>query len=93
MGPFPHSAPKAAITAENPAGTDGFEFVEFATTDPTALDGLFRAMGLVPVQEHRHADDRDVGHRQSDQHQLPPRQVQPSFRQPVDGRIQHGPLR
>mgnify|MGYP000653758181 CR=1 FL=1 len=30
MGPFPHDAPKATITAQNPAGTDGFEFVEFA---------------------------------------------------------------
>ena len=34
MGPFPHNAPKSAITAENPAGTDGFEFVEFAHPDP-----------------------------------------------------------
>ena len=25
MGPFPHDAPKARISAENPAGTDGFE--------------------------------------------------------------------
>ena len=25
MGPFPHDAPKATITDENPAGTDGFE--------------------------------------------------------------------
>ncbi len=30
MGPFPHDAPRAEITEENPAGTDGFEFVEFA---------------------------------------------------------------
>ena len=30
MGPFPHDAPPAKITAQNPAGTDGFEFVEFA---------------------------------------------------------------
>ena len=27
MGPFPHDAPKAKITEDNPAGTDGFEFV------------------------------------------------------------------
>ncbi|MBK7975374.1 MAG: 4-hydroxyphenylpyruvate dioxygenase [Deltaproteobacteria bacterium] len=40
----------------NPMGTDGFEFVEYATTDPTALDGLFRAMGLVPVARHRSKD-------------------------------------
>ena len=30
MGPFPHDAPPAKITDDNPAGTDGFEFVEFA---------------------------------------------------------------
>jgi 4-hydroxyphenylpyruvate dioxygenase len=30
MGPFPHNAPPAKISKENPAGTDGFEFVEFA---------------------------------------------------------------
>ena len=30
MGPFPHDAPPATISPQNPAGTDGFEFVEFA---------------------------------------------------------------
>jgi 4-hydroxyphenylpyruvate dioxygenase len=30
MGPFPHNAPVAQITEENPAGTDGFGFVEYA---------------------------------------------------------------
>src|SRR5437763_1980830 len=28
MGPFPHDAPPARISAQNPAGTDGFEFVD-----------------------------------------------------------------
>ncbi|MEL7127728.1 MAG: 4-hydroxyphenylpyruvate dioxygenase, partial [Pseudomonadota bacterium] len=37
MGPFPHDAPKSQITSDNPAGTDGFEFVEFASPDPQAL--------------------------------------------------------
>jgi hypothetical protein len=45
MGPFPHSAPKAAITPANPAGTDGFEFVEFAHPEPQALRELFARMG------------------------------------------------
>ena len=36
MGPFPHDAPKAEITEANPAGTDGFEFVEFAHEDADA---------------------------------------------------------
>ncbi len=41
MGPFPHDAPKATISDENPAGTDGFEFVEFAHPDPDELRVLF----------------------------------------------------
>ena len=36
MGPFPHDAPAAQITPQNPAGTDGFEFVEFAHPEPQA---------------------------------------------------------
>ncbi len=46
MGPFPHDAPPAKISAENPAGTDGFEFVEFAHPDPDALKTLFEQMGF-----------------------------------------------
>lgn len=53
MGPFPHGAPPATITAENPAGTDGFEFVEFAHPEPEKLDALFRRMGYSPVAKHR----------------------------------------
>ena len=34
MGPFPHDAPPPAISDQNPMGTDGFEFVEFATLGP-----------------------------------------------------------
>lgn len=46
MGPFLHDAPRARITAENPAGTDGFEFVEFAHPDPDAARELFQRMGF-----------------------------------------------
>ncbi|MDH5797709.1 MAG: 4-hydroxyphenylpyruvate dioxygenase [Paracoccaceae bacterium] len=53
MGPFPHDAPKATITPENPAGTDGFEFVEFAHEDPQALRALFTKMGYVHVANHK----------------------------------------
>ncbi|MXN65222.1 4-hydroxyphenylpyruvate dioxygenase [Stappia sp. GBMRC 2046] len=53
MGPFPHDAPPARITKDNPAGTDGFEFVEFAHPEPEKLDALFRRMGYVPVARHR----------------------------------------
>lgn len=53
MGPFPHDAPKATITAENPAGTDGFEFVEFAHPEPQELRDLFARMGYVRVATHK----------------------------------------
>ena len=53
MGPFPHDAPKSQITAENPAGTDGFEFVEFAHPDPEELRTLFTRMGYKKVAKHK----------------------------------------
>ena len=53
MGPFPHNAPKSKITAENPAGTDGFEFVEFAHPEPRKLRDLFAKMGYSHVATHR----------------------------------------
>jgi 4-hydroxyphenylpyruvate dioxygenase len=56
MGPFPHDAPKARIDDVNVAGTDGFEFVEFAHLDPAALDDLFARMGYVEVARHRTKD-------------------------------------
>ncbi|WP_158970548.1 4-hydroxyphenylpyruvate dioxygenase [Chachezhania sediminis] len=56
MGPFPHNAPKAVISDENPAGTDGFEFVEFAHPDPAHLDMIFRQMGFAPVAKHKAKD-------------------------------------
>jgi 4-hydroxyphenylpyruvate dioxygenase len=53
MGPFPHDAPPAQITPQNPAGTDGFEFVEYAHPEPQALHALFKQMGFAPVARHR----------------------------------------
>ncbi len=53
MGPFPHDAPPAAISTENPMGTDGFEFVEYAHPDPAALHALFKLMGFAPVARHK----------------------------------------
>jgi 4-hydroxyphenylpyruvate dioxygenase len=52
MGPFPHDA-VAEISAENPAGTDGFEFVEFAHDDPAVLEDLFARMGYAEVARHK----------------------------------------
>ena len=56
MGPFPHDAPKATISEMNPAGTDGFEFVEFAHPQPAELEKLFAQMGYVEVARHRTKD-------------------------------------
>jgi len=53
MGPFPHDAPRATITEDNPAGTDGFEFVEFAHPDPDVLRKLFAQMGYTHVATHK----------------------------------------
>ena len=53
MGPFPHNAPRATISNENPAGTDGFEFVEFAHPEPSALRDSFSKMGFTHVANHK----------------------------------------
>jgi len=53
MGPFPHDAPRATISDANPAGTDGFEFVEFAHPDPQELRDLFARMGFAHVATHK----------------------------------------
>ena len=53
MGPFPHEAPQAQITPQNPAGTDGFEFVEFAHPDADELRELFTRMGYAKVAKHK----------------------------------------
>ena len=56
MGPFPHDAPKSTISPENPAGTDGFEFVEFAHPEPEELRQLFAKMGYERVARHKTQD-------------------------------------
>src|SRR5256885_16039903 len=38
---------------DNPMGTDGFEFVEYAGPDPQALASLFERMGFVAAARHR----------------------------------------
>jgi 4-hydroxyphenylpyruvate dioxygenase len=53
MGPFPFDAAPSTVSAANPMGTDGFEFVEFAHPDPAELDKAFRLMGFTPVAKHR----------------------------------------
>src|SRR3954463_9247261 len=41
---------------DNPMGTDGFEFVEFAAPDPKAMGALFEQMGFSAIARHRHKD-------------------------------------
>ena len=38
---------------DNPMGTDGFEFVEYAAPDPLALGKLFQTMGFTAIARHR----------------------------------------
>ena len=38
---------------DNPLGTDGFEFIEYAAPDPAALGRLFEQMGFSAVARHR----------------------------------------
>lgn len=42
-----------ASLLDNPMGTDGIEFVEFASADPDTLGQLFVAMGFVLTARHR----------------------------------------
>lgn len=41
---------------QNPAGTDGFDFLEFATNDVSKLTKQFTAMGLKPIAKHKRHD-------------------------------------
>ena len=41
------------ISPENPAGTDGFEFVEFAHPNPDELRALFTRMGYQRTARHK----------------------------------------
>ena len=46
----------AAPAAENPMGTDGFEFVEYTAPDPKLLGALFEQLGFTAVARHRSKD-------------------------------------
>ena len=41
-------------TWDNPMGTDGFEFIEYAAPDPAAMGALFERMGFTAIARHRH---------------------------------------
>ena len=38
----------------NPMGTDGFEFIEYAAPDPKAMGAVFERMGFKAIARHRH---------------------------------------
>jgi 4-hydroxyphenylpyruvate dioxygenase len=42
--------------AQNPMGTDGFEFIEYTAPDPQQLGALFEQMGFTAVARHRSKD-------------------------------------
>ena len=44
----------AATAWDNPMGTDGFEFIEYAAPDPAAMGALFERMGFAAIARHRH---------------------------------------
>jgi 4-hydroxyphenylpyruvate dioxygenase len=50
------SDPTPLSSVDNPMGTDGFEFVEFAHPEPARLAALFETMGFAPVARHRSKD-------------------------------------
>jgi 4-hydroxyphenylpyruvate dioxygenase len=41
---------------ENPMGTEGFEFIEYAAPDPLAMAGVFERMGFRAIARHRHKE-------------------------------------
>ncbi|WP_295857600.1 4-hydroxyphenylpyruvate dioxygenase [uncultured Xylophilus sp.] len=55
---LPASTTTASATDawDNPMGTDGFEFIEYAAPDPAAMGKVFEQMGFRPVAKHRHKD-------------------------------------
>ncbi|MEY4711114.1 MAG: hypothetical protein RIS88_564 [Pseudomonadota bacterium] len=44
----------ATAAWDNPMGTDGFEFIEYAAPDPQAMGALFERMGFTAIARHRH---------------------------------------
>ena len=52
--PLPQTATQAANAQDNPMGTDGFEFIEYAAPDPKAMGELFERMGFKAIAKHRH---------------------------------------
>ena len=60
MGPFPHDAPAATISADNPMGTDGFEFVEYAHPRPASAARAVQADGLCAGRAPQDQEDHGL---------------------------------
>ena len=52
--PLPAAASDSTSAWDNPMGTDGFEFIEFAAPNPQAMGKVFESMGFRAVARHRH---------------------------------------
>ena len=72
---------------ENPMGTDGFEFVEYAAPDPRALGALFERMGFKAVAQAppEGRDALPAGRRQL-RHQRRAGELRPQLRAPCTAR-------
>ena len=46
--------PKPSAAWDNPMGTDGFEFIEYAAPDPDAMGAMFERLGFKAIARHRH---------------------------------------
>jgi 4-hydroxyphenylpyruvate dioxygenase len=51
---LPESVTSQAQQWDNPMGTAGFEFIEYAAPDPKAMGELFERMGFKAIARHRH---------------------------------------
>ena len=52
--PLPKLSANQKAAWDNPMGTAGFEFIEYAAPDPVAMGELFERMGFKAVARHRH---------------------------------------
>jgi 4-hydroxyphenylpyruvate dioxygenase len=51
---LPETVTHQAQQWDNPMGTAGFEFIEYAAPDPKAMGELFQRMGFKAIARHRH---------------------------------------